>query len=96
MEYGVFNLPRPNKVIYLDVPVKTSIGLLKSSQQKKEYQKEGKKDLVEQSIEYLKNARRSALWLARENENWTRVQCIKNEQLRSIEDIHNEITNIVK
>jgi dTMP kinase len=96
MEYGVFNLPRPNKVIYLDVPVKTSIGLLKSSQQKKEYQKEGKKDLVEQSIEYLENARRSALWLARENKNWTRVRCIKNEQLRSIEDIHNEITNIVK
>lgn len=95
MEYGTFKLPRPNKVIYLDVPIATSIGLLKKAQQKKQYQKDGKKDLVEQSMEYLENARRSALWLSRENKNWTRVECVKNEQLRSIEDIHSEIISIV-
>lgn len=96
MEYGVFKLPKPDKVVYLDVPIQTSIGLLQEAQQKKQYQKEGKKDLVEQSRDYLENARRSALWLARENKNWARVQCVKNEELRTIEDIHEEIINIVK
>lgn len=95
MEFGVFKLPRPDLVIYLDVPIKTSIGLLQRAQQKKKYIKEGKKDLVEQSREYLENSRRSALWLARENKNWVRVQCVKNDELRSIEDIHEEVNNIV-
>ncbi|XLQ20362.1 MAG: dTMP kinase [Candidatus Moraniibacteriota bacterium] len=96
MEYGVFKLPKPDKVIYLDVPIKTSIGLLRQSQQKKQYQKEGKKDLVEQSIDYLENARRSALWLSRENKNWIRIQCVKNEELRSIDDIHEEVVECCK
>jgi dTMP kinase len=91
MEYDIFKLPRPNKVIYLDVPIATSVGLLRQAQQKKQYQKDGKKDLVEQSRDYLENARRSALWLARESKDWVRVECVKNEKLRTIEDIHNEI-----
>lgn len=94
MEYGIFKLPRPHKVIYLDVPISTSIGLLQKSQQKKQYQKDGKKDLVEQSIDYLENARRSALWLSRENKNWVRIECVKNNILRSIEDIHSEIISV--
>ena len=95
MEYDIFKLPRPNKVIYLDVPIATSVRLLQQSQQKKQYQRDGKKDLVEQSRDYLENARRSALWLSRENKNWTCVKCVKNEKLRSIEDIHDEIFNII-
>jgi dTMP kinase len=96
MEYDIFKLPRPSKVIYLDVPIATSVGLLRQAQQKKQYQKDGKKDLVEQSMDYLENARRSALWLSRENRNWTRVECVKNDKLRSIEDIHSELLGIVQ
>ncbi len=96
MEYDVFNLIRPNKVMYLDVPISISLKLLKQAQEKKQYAKNGKKDLVEQSTDYLENARRSALWLARENKNWTRIQCVKNGELRSIEDIHSEIINLIK
>jgi len=95
MEYDTFKLPRPDRVIYLDVPITTSIGLLKQSQQKKQYQKDGKKDLVEQSRDYLENARRSALWLARENKNWVRIQCVQNSTLRSIENIHEEIMKVI-
>ncbi len=95
LEYDIFKLPRPDKVIYLDVPVTTSVGLLQQSQQKKQYQKDGKKDLVEQSMDYLKNARRSALWLSRNSKNWIRIECVKNGELRSIEDIHNDIYEIV-
>ncbi len=95
MEYDIFRLPRPNKVIYLDVPITTSIGLLQRAQQEKQYIKEGKKDLVEQDVNYLENARRSALWLSRENKNWVRIQCVHNQNLRSIEDIYEEIVSAI-
>lgn len=95
MEFEIFGLPRPDIVIYLDVPITTSIGLLRQSQQKKIYLTQGKKDLVEQSRDYLENSRRSALWLARNNANWMRVQCVKDQQLRTVEDIHDEIIKII-
>ncbi|PID52625.1 MAG: thymidylate kinase [Candidatus Moraniibacteriota bacterium] len=95
MEFGVFQLPRPDIVIYLDVPINMSVKLLQNAQQKKKYIKEGKKDIVEQNYEYLENSRRSALWLARNNKNWIRVQCVKNNELRSIDDIHEEIMTII-
>ena len=47
MEYDIFKLPRPNKVIYLDVPIATSIGLLQQAQQKKQYLKDGKKGCLQ-------------------------------------------------
>jgi dTMP kinase len=95
MEYGVFRLPRPDMVIYLDVPITTSIGLLRRAQQKKQYLKEGKNDLVEQSMDYLHNARNSALWLARTQKGWHRVQCIKEGQLRTVKDIHEEVLALI-
>lgn len=95
MEYGVFHLPRPHMVIYLDVPIDTSIGLLRHAQQKKQYLKDGKKDLVEQSKNYLHNARNSALWLARTQKGWHRVQCVQQDRLRTIEDIHAEIMTLI-
>lgn len=96
MEYGVFKMPRPHMVIYLDVPIMTSVGLLRHAQQKKKkYLKEGKSDLVEQSMDYLSNARNSAIWLSRTQKNWHRIQCVKDGSLRAIGDIHEEIMSLV-
>lgn len=96
MEYTVFHIPRPDMVIYLDVPIATSVGLLHRAQQKKkQYIKDGKSDLVEQSMEYLHNARNSAIWLSRTQKGWHRVQCVQENTLRSIEDIHEEIMTLI-
>ncbi len=95
MEFDVFQLPRPDIVIYLDVPITTSVDLLQKSHAKKTYITEGKKDIVEQSRAYLENSRRSALWLARHNKNWIRIQCMKKKQLRTIDDIHQEIWGLL-
>lgn len=95
MEYGVFDLPRPDRVIYLDVPIATSVDLLKKAREKKNYIKKGKKDLVEQSMFYLENSRKSALWLSRYEKNWRRIRCVSGGTMRSIEDIHHEIMTII-
>lgn len=95
MEYGVFGLPRPDRVVYLDVPIATSVGLLQKAREKKNYIKKGKKDLVEQSMHYLDNSRKSALWLSRHEKNWHRIRCVSGNAMRSIDDIHREIMTII-
>jgi dTMP kinase len=88
MEYDVFDIPRPDKVIYLDVPIAISQELLRKS---------GKKlDNAEQNLQYLENSRKSALWLARREDNWERIICTNRGKLRSIEDIHKEILGTVR
>lgn len=92
MEYDVLRLPRPHKVIYLDVPHAISMNLLSKAQHKKSYLAEGDTDTVEQDVAYLRNARNSALWLARHMSNWHQIRCVNDEGvLRDVQDIHDEI-----
>ncbi len=91
MEYDVFKIPRPDAIIYLDVPVKFSLKLLKEkkAQIKKEYLK-GKKDIHENDLKHLQDAKKSAIRLVEKTNNWRRVNCVKGDKLMSIESI-NEI-----
>ncbi|MDP2973453.1 MAG: dTMP kinase [Candidatus Diapherotrites archaeon] len=75
-------LPKPDLTIYLDVPVEFSQSLM---------QKEGrKKDLHESDAAYLEKARVVYLQLARQ-QNWVKIDCVKNRQLLSIAQIHSLI-----
>ena len=51
-------------------------------------------DEHEKNPEHLKNAERAYVELS-QLYNWDTVECIKDNKLRSIEDIHEEIYNIV-
>lgn len=97
MEYEIFKLPQPDMVIYLDVPLNMSVKLLAGAQNKKSYLKEeGDTDLVEHNVAYLRNARNSALWLARHETGWHKIQCVKDDQLRTIDDIHEEMLSLTQ
>jgi dTMP kinase len=80
MEYTVFNIPRPDMVIYLDVPFEISREWLKKkiAQRKKKYLN-GKVDVAEDNLLHLKNSRESALKLHKENKNWEKVECCKGK-----------------
>ena len=86
LEYEKFGLPRPDRVIYLDVPPKISQRLLTER-----YAGDTtKKDIHESDIHYLLHCRDCALYAA-EHLNWTVLNCAEGDTLRSIEDIHHEI-----
>ena len=53
-----------------------------------------KKDIHESNEEYLINSYNNALYIA-EKYKWDIISCVKNKELRSIEDIHEEIYNLV-
>ncbi len=78
MEYKTFAIPKPDLVVYLDVPFDVSSLWLKNKAlaRKKNYL-EGNIDVAEDNLKHLKDSRESALYLAKENKNWKRVECCK-------------------
>ena len=88
MEYRIFEIPRPDASIYLDVPIEFSLKLLqnRSAQERKKYLK-GKKDIHESDIKHLQGAKKSAIKLVEKSNNWIRIECVKKGKLLSIADI---------
>ena len=97
MEYKVFKIPKPDAVFYLDVPILIALKLIKERNNGKirAYLKE-KKDVHEKDVQFLENSRQSALWLAKTQKNWIKIECEKNGQIDLRENIHQQIYEKVK
>ena len=85
-EYDKLGLPRPDLTIYLDVPTDFTEKLMRHREQ----DTGTKADIHEQDTEYLATCRRTGRTAA-EFYGWTVIDCVKDGQMRSIEDIHQEI-----
>lgn len=85
-EYGKLGLPRPDRVLYLDVPPEISQALML----KRYVGDASKKDIHERDFDYLRHCRDCALYAA-EKLHWTVLSCAANGALRTEEDIHSEI-----
>jgi dTMP kinase len=97
MEYEVFKIPAPDLTIYLSLPIETVLKLIKNRNYKGARAYLGsKKDVHEKDKNFLKNSIKSALWLARTQKNWMKIECMKDGKLRSFPDIHEEIYAKVK
>ncbi len=97
MEYSTFKVPRPDMVIYLDVPFEVSSEWLKNkvAQRKKTYLN-GRKDVAEDNLLHLKNSRESALGLQKQNKDWEKVECCKNGVCLSPEQVHERVFSLVQ
>ena len=92
MEFQVFKIPKPDLIIYLDVPLDKVRELMRKEDKsvKKSYQK-GKTDMHETDQEHLENAKKSAIKMIEENNNWIRINCIKQGMLMPIQEISGEV-----
>lgn len=81
-EYNKIGIPKPDKVIFLDMPVEVSQKLLSNRYEGDE----DKKDIHESDIEYLNNCRKAAKFTA-DYSGWKTISCAKDGEPRSIEDI---------
>ncbi len=97
MEFEIFKMPKPDIIIYLDVPVSISQNLLqeKKAKLKKKYLK-GRKDTLEENLRYLANARQSAEELSKDAKNFVKIKCAPDGKLLPAEVIHQEIYNKLK
>jgi dTMP kinase len=92
LEFKVFKIPRPDLIIYLDVPLEIIRKLMRKEDKslKKSYQK-GKRDMHETDPKHLENAKKSAIKMIKDNNNWLRISCVKKGELMSI----NEISDLI-
>lgn len=88
LEYNKVGIPKPDKVIFLDMPIDVSQKLL-SGRYKGD---EAKKDIHESDTDYLEKCRKAAMFTAKYS-GWTIVPCAKDSNPRSIEDISIDILN---
>jgi len=96
MEHQVFKIPRPDVVLYLNLPISLVLELMQERNKKLKRKYLGsKKDVHENDKQFLENSRKSALWLAKTMKYFVKIDCAKNNKLRTREDIHNEIYKIV-
>ena len=92
-EFNLYGLPIPTEVFFLNMPPKFSLKLMKDRENKITH--DNKKDIHENNAEYLKEAYNAACKLAKEY-NWYEINCIENNNIRTIKDINDEIFNELK
>ena len=85
-EYNQLGLPRPDLIIYLDVPTDFTEAMMR----RREADTNTHADIHEKDLEYLATCRRTGK-AAAEYYGWTVIQCVKDGAMRSIEDIHEEL-----
>lgn len=85
-EYDKLALPRPDLVIYLDVPTDFTEKMLRGREQATNT----KADIHEQDTQYLATCRKSGREAAGFY-GWKVIECVRDGKMRSMEDIHNEI-----
>ena len=86
LEYWLLGLPKPDKTIFLHMPYEKSLELKKNRQFLDEHEK---------SPEHLKQAEEAYIELS-ELYNWDRIECVKGDTIRTVEDINKEIVELVK
>ena len=86
LEYWLLKLPKPDKTIFLHVPYEYTKILSEKRSEIDSHEKDG---------EYLQLAEEAYIELS-ELYNWDKIECVKDNKLRSIEDINNEILEIIK
>ena len=86
-EHGKLGLPRPDLVLYLDMPTEQAVHLLRSREQSKGTAG----DIHEVDTDYLALCRRTAL-RASETLGWKRISCTGPDgAVRPVEEIHQAI-----
>ena len=91
LEYNIFGLPKPDSVIFLDMPPAYS---LKLRQQRNELKQGLTADIHEADQTYLQNAYENAIGIAK-HQKWHTISCVTDDKIRTIEDIHAEIVRTI-
>jgi len=86
-EYVKLKLPKPDKVLFLDVPIDIS---MKLARQRGELKNGQVQDIQEKDDNHLKNAYIRGKYVANKF-NWLVVDCSNGETIKTIDEIHQDI-----
>lgn len=90
LEFELMGLPRPDYVIYLDIPAEIS----RANMRKRELDTGTQGDIHERDGVYLEKCVQCAREAA-QLYGWNKISCVPNDREREIDDIHDEIYNML-
>lgn len=91
LEYELLGLPKPDLVLYLDMPTEITERMMRQ----REEATGTHADIHEQDEVYLKNCRANAKEIVKDC-GWTVINCAKSDAPRTPEDIHLQVYRTVK
>ena len=93
LEYNKMSIPKPDLVIFLNMPTEMAVKLMEA--RKNKITGEEKKDIHEKDTSYLKKSYDNACDIAKKY-NWQEIKCVEDKRLKTIEEIGEEIYTLVK
>lgn len=93
LEFELMGLPVPDEVVFLDMPPEYSRKLMLERNNKITGQ--AAKDIHEKDFNFLNNSYKNSCALA-EKYRWKTINCVEQGHIKSIEEIHKEVYDIIK
>ncbi len=92
-EFRLYKLPEPDITIFLDMPPEYGRRLMQGRDNK--FSGEKALDIHESDYSYLEKSYENAKYVS-EKFGWKHVMCVKDDNIRTIEDIQNEVIKLVE
>lgn len=92
LEFEIYGIPKPDITFFLDMPTDFARQLMRERENK--FDKNAAKDIHERNKKYLEKSYENACFIA-DKYNWNRISCVKNNTIRSINEINDELYNTV-
>ncbi|MGL4254483.1 MAG: dTMP kinase [Fusobacteriaceae bacterium] len=92
-EYSKIGIPKPDLVIFLNMPTEFALKLM--AERKNKITGEETKDIHESDAEYLKKSHATACEVSK-IQGWKEIMCVDGERIKTIEEIASEIMDQVK
>ena len=92
-EFNLYKIPIPTETFFLNMPTEYALKLIANRENK--FSHTQKKDIHEKDETHLRESYNEALKLVKKY-NWKEIKCVKDEKVRSIDDIHGDIWKEIK
>lgn len=96
LEYEICWIPKPDKVLFLDVTPDVSQRLVEKKEKRDYIAGNTNKDIHEADEEHLKDAYKAALQVVEHFPEWEKVECCKNGDILPIDEITQKILTFIK
>lgn len=93
LEFNIYGLPRPDKIIFINMPPKYSSMLMAERDNK--ITGKAQKDIHESNLKYLTKSYISAIEIAKAY-GWPIIDCVEDGKLLTIDAIHHKIYEEIK
>ena len=93
LEFNLYGIPKPTEVFFLNMPTEKARELIQNRENKFSHTQE--KDIHEKNKKHLEESYQAACSVSKKY-GWYEIQCVENNTLKTIEQIHAEIYEEVK